>query len=87
MALTSSDPSGEPRSFSVGPIKMQLIDIVVANGDVSGTVTCDRLSRVDWCQVHGLGLTAAPTFATNVITLAFADPTATRYGQIVAFGR
>lgn len=87
MALTATNLSAEPRSFSVGPLKMQLINFSIANGDTSGTITCDALSSVVYVSLHGLALTAAPTFATNVVTLAFVDPTATRYGQCVAFGR
>jgi hypothetical protein len=87
MALSQSNASNEGRSFSVGPIKAQLIDITVASGDTSGSVTCDRLARVDWCIVSGLTLTAAPTFADNIITLAFVNPAATRMGQVIALGR
>lgn len=87
MALTATSAAGEPRSWSDGPMKKQIMDLTVLNGDTSGTITCDRLSQVDWCIVTGLDQTAAPTMSGNVITLAFADPLATRYGQLIAFGK
>jgi hypothetical protein len=87
MALTATNLSAEPRAWSVGPLKVQLITFSVANGDTSGTITCDKLSSVVFAHVSGITQTAAPTFSTNVITLAFVDPTATRHGQCIAFGR
>jgi hypothetical protein len=87
MALAQSNSTLEPRSFSIGPIKQQIINISVANGDVSGTVTADALSSVGQVIVTGLDLTAAPTYSGNVITLAFADPLATRHCQLIALGK
>jgi hypothetical protein len=87
MALSAANVSAEPRSFSIGPLKIQILNFSVASADVSGTVTCDALSSVIHAVVTGLDLTAAPTFSGNVITLAFADPAATRHGQVTAFGR
>jgi hypothetical protein len=87
MALTATTVSAEPRAWSIGPLKMQIITFTVANGDTTGTVTADRLSSVAFAHVSGLDQTAAPTFSGNVITLAFADPTATRHGQIIVMGK
>lgn len=87
MALSASNLAAEPRSFSIGPLKVQIINFSIANLDTSGTVTCDALKEVVHAQVSGITQTAAPTYSSNVITLAFADPGATRYGQIIAFGR
>lgn len=87
MALAQSNSALEPRSFSIGPIKQQIINISVASGDVSGTVTADALSSVGQVIVTGLNLTAAPTMSGNVITLAFADPLATQHCQLIALGK
>jgi hypothetical protein len=87
MALSASVPSGEPRAYSVGPLKAQLLNFSAASADTSGTATCPSLSSIVFCQVSGLTLTAAPTFSGNVITLAFVDPAATVHGQIIAYGR
>ena len=86
MALTATALSGEPRAWSIGPLCMQVMNFSVANADTSGTITADRLSNVIGAVVTGLTLTAAPTFSGNVITLAFADPTATVHGQCIAIG-
>lgn len=59
-----------------------------ASGDTSGTVTADRLSKMDRIVLDGkIYPTAATTFATNVATLTFADPGATVFGTIVCFGK
>lgn len=87
MAFAATDSTSEGRSFSVGPLKMQILTFSAASGDTSGTVTCDRLYSVQHIIMDGgLTLTAAPTFATNVVTLAFNDPAATVYGTIVVYG-
>lgn len=88
MAFAASNLTAEPRAMSVGPYKIQLVTWSVASGDTSGTITCDSLYRVDQVYLSGgLTLTAAPTYATNVVTLAFVDPAATRYGTALIFGK
>lgn len=87
MALAQSNSALEPRSFSIGPIKQQIINISVASGDVSGVVTADALSSVGQVIVSGLKLTAAPVLSGNTITLAFADPLATQHCQLIALGK
>lgn len=87
MAFAAADLSAEPRSFSVGPLKMQILTFSVASGDVSGTATADALSSISHVHIHGVALTSAPTYSGNVATLAFADPLATRVGSILVFGR
>lgn len=87
MAMTGTNLSTEPRAFSLGPIKIQLVTFSVANADTSGTLTFDRLTNVFLVVATGLTHTAAPTYSGNVATFTFADPTATRYGQAIAFGR
>ena len=87
MALVATNSTLEPRSYSVGPIKIQLMNFSVASADVSGTVTADGLTSIGHVSVSGLVLTAAPTFSGNVVTLAFVDPAATRYGSIKIYGK
>lgn len=86
MALSSANLTAEPRAFSIGPKKIQIKTFTVASGDTSGTVTFDGLARLDAAIVTGLVQTAQPTVATNVATLAFADPVATVMGQIIGIG-
>lgn len=88
MAFAAAASSKEPRSFSAGPVKFQIMTWSAVSGDTSGTVTADRLSSVDHIFLDGkLAFTAAPTFSGNVATLAFADPAATVYGTLICIGR
>lgn len=88
MSLVVTDSVPEPRSWSIGPLKMQVLTYAIANGDVSGTVTADRLSLAQHIFCDGaIQLTSAATFSGNVVTLAFADPLATRVGTILVMGR
>lgn len=87
MALTAANLSAEPRSFSLGPVKAQLMTFSAASADVSGDITFDALSEVQFVIVSGLTLSAAVTYSGNVATLAFVDPEATVYGQVIGIGR
>ena len=88
MSFAASNLTAEPRAFSIGPYKIQLMTWSVASGDTSGTLTADSLSKVDQVYLSGgLTLTAAPTFATNVATIAFVNPAATRYGSAILIGK
>jgi hypothetical protein len=82
MALIATNSALEPRAYSVGPVKRQVMNFSVASGDVSATITFDSLASVGQIELHGLALTAAPTYSGNTVTLAFVDPAATRYGQV-----
>lgn len=86
MAFSASSPTAEPRSWSIGPLKIQIMDVSVASGDTSGTATADNLAEARWAILSGLTQTAAPTFSGNQVTVAFVDPAATRYAQLIVFG-
>lgn len=81
--------SADPAAWSVGPFKMEVQYINVISGDTGATVTAASLSRVDFCVVGGDGvvLTAQPTYSGAIATLAFTDPTANRFLQIILFGK
>lgn len=85
----SVDLAAEPRSFSLGPRKMQLVRVNVVSGDTGATVTADNMASVDECLVCGgpVTLTAQPTMSGNVATLAFTDPAASRFLQCILIGR
>jgi hypothetical protein len=86
-AATALTTNGLNRSQSLGPNKMQILTWSVASGDTSGTITADALSRVDQIILSGgLAQTAAPTYSGNVATIAFTDPVATLYGQVICIG-
>ncbi len=73
MAIASvTDSASQPQSFSVGPVKFQLVDFVINSGATSGTVTADKLDKLFHILIPGeVYHSAAPTYADNVATLAF----------------
>lgn len=60
----------------MGPLKAQLLTYTAASGDTSGTVTADQLIKIEHILIGegAIRLTAAPTFSSNVATLAFTVP-------------
>jgi hypothetical protein len=88
MAFAAANSSKEARSFSIGPVKIQIMTWSAASADVSGTITADKLSSLDHVLLSGgLALTAQPTYSANVATLAFADPAATVAGLVICIGK
>lgn len=88
MAFVAVDSTKEPRSFSIGPLKIQLLTYSAASGDTSGTLTADALYEIDHIILDGgLKFTAAPSLSGNVATLAFVNPAANIYGTAIAIGR
>ncbi len=80
MAITTTAPTNNANGFSYGDgVKAQFLDWSALSGATSGTVTANRLSLIRAILVLGgeLNHTAAPTFATNVATLAFVVPAET----------
>lgn len=77
------------RSYSIGPVKQITGSITAVSGDTSGTITVPQLSQIDFVEVSGgMRLTAAPTIAGNVITLAFTDPSTGGYfGSVMIHGK
>lgn len=89
MALVATAISAEPRSYSIGPVKEQILIYTALSGDTSGTVTAAALKEIFAIVVDGgMRHSAAPTFAGNVATLAFVDPsTGGLFGTIRVIGR
>lgn len=87
MAFAATNSSAQPQSFSIGPKKVQILNWSAASADVAGTITADGLSSAQQIILSGgLVLSAAPTYSGNVVTLAFVDPAATVYGQVMVIG-
>lgn len=87
MAITTSActaPLDIP--FSLGKVRCQKLKFTAASGATSGTATFNGLNSIVHVEVQGVVLSAAPTFSGNVATLAFADPAATVYCSITAYG-
>lgn len=89
MAFAASASTKEARSFSVGPVKIQIMTYSVASGDTTGTITASALKEIYHVIVDGpCGVaTTAPSVSGNVATLAYVNPAATRYGTIICIGR
>lgn len=88
MAVSTANLSAEPRSFSIGPLKLQIKTLTAASGDTSATVTFDNLQSVVAVVCDAVTQTSAATFSTNQATLTFADPgVAGAAGVIIGIGR
>lgn len=87
MAFVATNSTKEPRSFSIGPLKIQIMTYAAASADVSGTVTADGLSSAQHIILDGLQQTTAASFSGNVVTLAFEDPAATVTGTLIVIGK
>lgn len=89
MAVAATNSTTEPRSFSIGPKKIQILRFTAVSGDTTGTLTADALTYVDEVILSGgIRFTAAPTIAGNVVTLAFTDPSTGGYfGTVICIGR
>lgn len=73
MALSSALISQEPRAFSIGPWKVELRSVSIADTDTSGTVTAENLSEVIMAIPAGLACTDVAVSGATA-TLTFADP-------------
>lgn len=82
MAITVSDATYEPKSTSRGPVRIQIVELVINSGSTSGTLTASRLKDLFHVVIPGLAPhTAAPTYSNNVATLAFTVPIETAASQ------
>lgn len=87
MAFAATNSTKYPQSFSIGPLKCQILTWAAASADVSGTVTADKLSQAMHIIIDGaIHQTTAATYSGNVVTLAFADPAATVVGTCIVIG-
>ncbi len=88
MAFAATVLATEPRAFSIGPVKAQVFTWSTISGDTSGTITTTSLHSISHILIDGgLTLTAAPTFSSGVVTLAFNDPVASLFGTAIVYGK
>ncbi len=88
MAFAATASTKEPRSFSVGPVKIQILTYTAVSTDTAGTITADRLSELQHVIMGpSLELDAAITYSGNVATLSFVDPAATVFGELICIGK
>lgn len=85
-AATGAAVTKIARTFSIGPIKVQVFDVAIVSGDTTAVCTADRMTSVYWGFMTSLAQTAAPTYSGAAATFTFADPTASRYAQCILFG-
>ncbi len=85
MAITATTAANYAPSWSSGQVKYQLMDWSALSAATSGTVTANNLGRLYHILVLGgkLTHTAAPTYATNVATLAFTVPAETAASRVI----
>jgi hypothetical protein len=87
MAFAATLSTKEVRKVALGgPLKAEIFTWTAISGDTSGTVTSTNLHTIYHCIIDGVVLTAAPTFSSNVATLAFANPAATVFGTLILIG-
>lgn len=76
-----------PRTYSIGPYKIQTFDINHISGDTTCVVTGDRMDTVlHAILASSVVQTSAPTYSTNSVTFTFTNPAATVYGQCIIIG-
>lgn len=84
MSIAASEASYEPASVSIGPVKIQTLEVVINSGATSGTVTASRLKDLYHILIPGIkSYTAAPTYSGNVATLAFTVPAETAASRTI----
>lgn len=91
MAFAAVDLSDGTRArppISIGPVKIQFMKYTVVSGDTAGTITADGLHEVSMIHIDGLQQSSPATFAGNVATIAFRDPSTTGAlaGTIIVIG-
>lgn len=75
------------KSHSVGPLKVEYVQISAASGDTSGTITAANLHTVVMAIVTGVTMTSQPVCSGKTVTVAIADPLATVVGQAILIGK
>jgi hypothetical protein len=85
-AATGAAVSTLARTWSIGPVKIQVFNLAFVSGDTTAVCTGDRMRSAYWGFVTGVTQTAAPTFSGAAATFTFTDPAASIYGQAIVFG-
>ena len=86
-ASASTAAVNYPRTFSLGPVKIQFFDVTHISGDTTCTITGDRMHTAIWgFLASSVVQTAAPTYSGAAITYTFTNPAASVYAQAVIFG-
>lgn len=82
MAITSSSATYQPAAVSIGPVRIQILEVVATTGSTSGTIQATRLGRIFHIIIPGIkSQTAAPTYSGNTATVAVTVPAETAAAQ------
>jgi hypothetical protein len=75
------------RTWSLGPVKIQLFDVPHVSGDTTCTVTGDRMNTALFgLLASSVVQTSAPSYSGATATFTFTDPAATVKGQAILIG-
>lgn len=85
-AATGAAVSTLARTWSIGPVKIQVFNLAIVSGDTTATCTGDRMRTCYWGFMAGPVQTAAASFSGAAATFTFTDPAASVYGQAILFG-
>jgi hypothetical protein len=77
MAVTVTNSTVEPASFSIGTRKIQIVKLSANSGATSGTVTADNLRVLENLIAPSPMVFSAKTYSGNVATLTFTVPAET----------
>ena len=73
MTFAATNSTAEPRSFSIGPRKVQILRYTAVSADTAGTITADALNEVEEVIMDGrLELTALGLDEADVRIARFA---------------
>lgn len=77
------------RAFAEGFSKIEIQSLSIVSGDTGATITAKNLASVQLAvpMLSSVTLTGLPSISGNVVTLAFTDPAANRFGYVVLYGK
>lgn len=86
MSVATFGNSVEPRSFSIGPVKMQIMYITVGAADTAITLTADALSQIASFHLPGLQVSTA-SISGNTATITIIAPGNAVQGHVLVIGK
>lgn len=86
MALSQVNLTAEPRAWSTGPIKQQVVQVSLLSTDTGGTVTFDALAECRAVIVNGIIQSSAPTVSGNSATIAVPAQAADYVTTVIGLG-
>lgn len=78
--------TGLGRTWSLGQVKIQVLNVALVSGNTTVTVTGDRMNNAMFAILTGVTQTAAPTYSGNTATFTITDPAASVFAQAFILG-